>query len=162
MMTHRGRKRFLWSLNVTLLATLTAVAGTHFAMPVRVNMPDPDSKPSDDNTIRETQTIMPPLSVYVSAAQRDLRRPLFDPPPVPTQISRVPDKPRLALKLVGTAVEPGSTYGLFIDRSGKTKFAKVGEILDGAEITTINDGTATVLYHGETITLEVPEKGGGR
>ena len=154
-MTFRGRRRLLWTLNLGLAAGIVCCLLGAVLLPPGIEMSQPTTKHVDATDLNASSAVKP-LSVYVALSSRDLRKPLFD----DGTGLRAADKPKLALKLLGTVLDPGRNCGIFLNKSGQTKFIKVGETLDGAEITALNDQTATVLFHGETIILEVSKKGG--
>lgn len=90
------------------------------------------------------------LDRYALIWQRELRKPIFDAPP-----AAAASRPQLALKLLGTVVEPGYTYGMFTTAKGEQQLVGVGQRIDGAEVKSIEDGSVTVLFGGETLTLKV-------
>jgi len=158
-MTFRGRKRLLWTVNVALGALTAASVAFALAAPLEVGVPQLVEAKAASGVDAAKDAAPDPLLSYAVIYQRDLRKPLF-PPKVVEAPRPAAAKPALGVQLVGTAVEPGHTYGFFRDRSGETKLISVGETVDGAEVTAITDGAATVKYHGDLITLRVPEEGG--
>ncbi len=156
-MTFRNRKRLLWMLIVALGASIIGCVCFVVFMPLGIQVAEPETN-NTGSTETGSESVVEPLSAYAVVYKRDLRKPLFDPKPVSVRKPSV-RKPRLGLKLLGTAVDPAYTYGFFRDRSGQTKLVQVGQTLDGAEVIAITDGSATVRYHDEIIVLEVAKKG---
>ena len=150
-MTIRDQKRLLWAINAALAAALVTSALLLTLLPLGVNM----QAPSDGTTgrlISSTVGQTLPLREFAVIYERDLRKPLFDAPPA-RPIEAPP--PKLAARLIGTAVEPGFTYGLFKGKDGQTHLVEVGQKIDGAEVLQIAEGTATVLFEGERLQLKV-------
>ena len=158
-MTYRGRRRLLWTVNVALGALSAACVAFALAAPLEVGVPEAPEAKAASSAEAAKDAAPEPLLSYAVIYQRDLRKPLFPPTVVETP-RPAPAKPALGVQLLGTAVDPGHTYGFFRDRTGETKIISVGETVDGAEVTAITDGAATVKYHGEVLTLRVPAEGG--
>ena len=154
-MTFSHRKQLLWILNIGLAAALLGSVLWGFCLPLGVQVPQPKPKGENSGGAKSAETVKP-LGAFLAVSSRDLRKPLFDVDPT----QKASDRAKLMLKLVGTVMDPGRAVGIFVNGAGQTKFAKVGETLDGAEITAVTEANATVLYHGETITLDVAKKGG--
>jgi len=95
-----------------------------------------------------------PLGYYAVIWQKDLRRPLYDPPPVAV-IRKKPAKSKLRIKLVGTVIEPGFSYAIVKTDSGQTRLVAVGQSAEGAEVVSVRDGTATIRFAGEVRQLTV-------
>jgi hypothetical protein len=155
-MNLRTQKRLLVALNAVLAAGVLASAGP-LLLPLEVEAPvarkDVTRQAATGPAAKTT-----PLSDFAVIHARDLKKPLFDvvataapPPDVP--------KPQLTVTLVGTAVEPGFTYGLFRLKSGEVKIVERGQTIEGAEVTEVSEDSATVRFHGELITLKAERKG---
>ena len=99
-----------------------------------------------------------PLADYQVVWQRNLLAPLFD--PTPEAAAKAAPPPKLPVTLLGTVVEPGHTYGMFRDKEGRTRFVRVGQSVDGAEVRAITADGATVLFAGREMTLKVETKDG--
>ena len=158
----RKRRRMLIVVNLLLLAGLAATGYAIVLMPID----EPVERQAPGEKDAELSEIMvpaaEPLSAYTAIYQRELRKPLFDrkltavarvkaPPPKP--------KPKLTVTLTGTVIEPGFTYAMLRGKSGQVKFVSVGQTLDKAEVTAVTANSATVKFHGDSITLKV-NKGG--
>lgn len=89
---------------------------------------------------------------------RDLTKPLFDPKPIVVN-TPPPPKPKLTVRLTGTALEPGSTYGFFQTPSGDTKLVEIGQVVEGAKLLSLTADSAVVEYYGDQITLMVEKEG---
>ena len=98
-----------------------------------------------------------PPSAYALIYQRDIRSPLVEtnaPTPAPTP------PPKLNVTLMGTAVDPGYTCGMFRMPNGETRTVQVGGKIDEAEVVEIKEGMAVVKFAGQTLTLTVDKKEG--
>lgn len=96
----------------------------------------------------------PPLSAFATVWDADLRRPLFDPPPVTVaKPPSPPPPPPLTIRLVGTVVEPDRALGLFVTAGGKVEMKGAGQVVDGAKIISVNERGAIVLHHGRQVAL---------
>ena len=96
-----------------------------------------------------------PLQQYALIWQRPLRNPLYDPSPVAAKLT---PEPQLKGRLAGTVVEPGFTYAFFNTADGRIVRLRVGDKIEGAEVKSIADGSVTVLFAGDTLTLTVERK----
>jgi len=83
-LNYQRRKRLLWAINIVLGAAALASAGLPLILPlarqentIALNSPV-KPKASLPRTFRKS------LDAYAIVYNRDLRRPLFDPEPVPT------------------------------------------------------------------------------
>lgn len=156
-----ARKRFLLAVNIVLAAAI--VACVCLCLLLQPGAEDVKPLPKDEviSAGNETGGRVGPHDLYAVIYERDIRKPLFDLKPI-EPVNVEPPKPELAVRLIGTAVEPGFTYGLFRTESGESKLVSVGQKIGGAEVTTVGEGTATVKFHGELITLKVEPKGANR
>ena len=121
----------------------------------------------------------PPPAIQAAGAGRSALGPLADyaviwqknfrpPPPAPQQasapggqsLSAPPGRHLLSITLVGTASDATAPYGLFRESSGQVRCIGVGQTIGGAEVVRISDGSATVKFGGETITLTVVKNQG--
>jgi hypothetical protein len=85
--------------------------------------------------------------------ERDLRQPLVDPVPVPP--APIPE-PKIAVQLVGTAVEPQRCYGVFALSSGTIVVRPVGATLEGCDVIAIERGRARLRNGGREYELKIP------
>ncbi len=159
-MTHRSRKRLLVGIHVALAAGFAAT----FAAALQPTKPSQDLALGHaggelDGSGTATEAVdMEPASAYAVIYQHDVRRPLYDPPPVKVAKPK-PRQPKLTIQLTGTVIEPGSAVGLFRTSDSRHKFAGVGDSVEGAEVLSVVAGSATVRFEGRTFTLDVPRKG---
>jgi hypothetical protein len=85
--------------------------------------------------------------------QRDLRQPVVD---RPQESPERPPEPKLAIQLVGTAVEAERCYGFFRLADTTTTVKAVGEVVDGFEIVAIERGRARLRNGDRGYELKVP------
>ena len=157
----RKRRRILITVNLLLSAALAAIGYAIVLVPIdsAVEQQAGGAKTAVLSDIMDRAA--EPLSAYAAIYKRPLRKPLFDPKPgVAAGAKAAPPKPKLTVTLTGTVIEPGFTYAMLRGKSGQVKFVAVGQTIDSAEVTAITNGSATVKFHGDSITLQV-NKGGG-
>ena len=157
----RKRRRILILVNLLLSATLVA---TGYAL-VFVPIDEPVEQQNSGKKSAEISELMDPaarpLSTYAVIYKRQLRKPLFDPKSKTVAGAKAaPPKPKLTVTLTGTVIEPGFTYAMLRGKSGEVKFVGIGQTIDNAEVTAVGANSATVKFHGDSITLKV--KKGGR
>ena len=110
-----------------------------------------------------------------SIVKRELRGPLYDPPPkpvvpkpvVPKQTPKPPPKPKLNWTLVGTLIESGSSVAIVADETGEFDVKGEGDSLElepqGVQIKSITAEQVTLAFRGAETTLSLdkkPRKGG--
>jgi hypothetical protein len=156
MITQRERKRLLWAANVAMAAAVVAVvAGAWW--PLDLGAPR-GAAPA--RTPKALPTLTPSLKdpeEYAVIYQRDLRRPLFDAPPVVATTAPAPPPP-MPVRLTGTVVEPGFSFAMFRSGTGESRMASAGEVIDGVEVVSIGDANVTVRFAGQVITLKVEKE----
>jgi hypothetical protein len=121
------------------------------------------SQPVTQSASRKVQRpVLPTLKQFEPFWKRQMRRPLFDPPPnTPVASSATVQKPpsSLGVRLLGTVTEPGRSVAMLMTTRGTIEIKAVGERLgdmpDGAEVVSVNTDRAVLRYHGETISLEL-------
>jgi len=151
-LTHRGRRRLLLATNAALAAAILACAAAAVLVPLDAEAPRDNGRAGAPTTAPAVGAVGP-RSAYAVIYGRDLRKPLHDaPPPGPAP---APPKPKFLAMLVGTAVEPGFTYGVFRTAGGQDKLVSPGERIEGAELVAVRDGQADIRFNGEIITLKV-------
>jgi len=154
------RRRLLILVNLLLLAALAAAGYGLIMTPIDAPAEQhaADVKPESIADIGDHAAR--PLTAYADIHKRLLRKPLFD--PKPTTVARrkaAARKPRLTLTLTGTVIEPGFTYAMLRGAAGQVKFVAIGQSLDNATVTAITANSATVKFHGDSITLQVSRGG---
>jgi hypothetical protein len=97
------------------------------------------------------------LSSYAVIYGRDIRKPIYD---VEAPKVEAAKPPPLTVTLKGTVLEPDFTFAIFRNKAGEEKLLKVGDAIEGAEVTAIAEGEATVRYHDQTVTLKAQTKEG--
>jgi hypothetical protein len=106
--------------------------------------------PRPEPGVRQAPVEVAPLSAYAAVWHRNLRQPLGDGPAASPAAKAV-----LSVPLIGTAVDPGHSTGMFRDAAGKVRWVGVGEMIGGAKVMAIQEGSATVEFGGEKVTLSV-------
>jgi len=86
--------------------------------------------------------------------ERDLHQAVVDQPP--PKAPEPPPDPKLALQLIGTAVEAGRQFGVFQLSAGRTVVKAVGSTVEGCEIVAIERGLARVRQGERIYELKVP------
>jgi len=157
VMPIRKQKR-LWLLVSFVLGLAIVACLCAAALPVSMAEPARRQDGAADDRTAPDGDVTGPLSDYADIWQRDLRKPLHDPKPVAKAAKPAP-KPKLAVRLMGTVLEPGFTYAMLRGKSGETKFVGVGQSLDGAEVVEVAVSSATVRFHGDLITLKIESEG---
>jgi hypothetical protein len=135
-----------------LIVIVAAWATVSLSMPLAAWTPPPiELEPEPD----ERRDPRPPRSLSQLAViwQRDLRQSVVDLPPVPRPA--VPEA-KLAIELVGTAIEADRQYGLFRLANNTTTVKSVGSTIEGYRIVAIERGRARVRSGGREYELKVP------
>lgn len=156
-MTQRRRQRMALLARIAP-AALTIAAMTFFASvwlrrdawrppPPRSAGPPPMPTVSPD-ALTEKQ-----LAVIWS---RDLRQPLFDPPPAPPKAEAPREAPRLDIELVATAIETEQRFAVFRLPDQSLAVRALGGALRGFEVRAIERGQVTVARAGREWRLRVP------
>ncbi len=171
-MNFRQRKRVMF-LGAALLgcAAAAVLAGT-FVLPVQVELrAEADSSPPEGKAGSQDQStarsaIDPPVEEEPlrQLSEIDLRRALFDEPEASDKQPTAPPKPKLRLRLIGTAEEPGHSTGFFLMSDGQIKLLSAGETLKTprGEVTVIEvqNRVARVRFVGQEIELKAPPRPG--
>ncbi len=151
----RTRKRLLWLASLLLVAGLAATVWTTFRLPLASLKAGPDGGDRPSAAGSAAIAARPPLAHFAIIYERSLRKPLFDAPPPTPLAAPPPPAPKLTVTLTGTVIEPGNTYALFKDQGESVKLVGVGETIAGAEVLQITEGSATVRFNGQEMTLTV-------
>lgn len=120
------RKRLLNALSVGCLLTgVVAVAAALTAPVPTTDDPTPRSKPQSQG-LSAADAETGSVDAKLSSWQRLLRRPLYDPPPVPKKI--VKKKPRpIKVKLMGTILEAENSQAFVKLSNGAVELRRVGD-----------------------------------
>ena len=151
----KRRRQLLIFTNVALAAALAAAVAAWALVSPATDFQEAASTQAKDEPPRHRTENARPAAAYAVIYQRDLRKPLFD---AVAAVAAAPPKPQLNVTLMGTAVDPESPYGIFSDKSGRTRLVSVGQTIDGALVLEITDSAATVKFNGETITLRMKKE----
>jgi hypothetical protein len=145
-------RRLFWAL------TAAAAAGVSLCVYAAVWMAPTDGLAAMEAAARSRRPVVDtrepppkalPLTAYAAIWKRNLRQPLVDVAAEPTA------KAALKLVLLGTAVSPGKSEAMFRDGAGQMHWAGVGQVVGGAKVTAIQEGSATVEFNGAPVTLTV-------
>jgi len=147
----RGSGKSSAAISVAVLLT-AAVLVVHLCTPT-----DPWTPPAFDRRLaRQAEPeagSMPALSDLAVIWQRDLRQPVID---LPEQPEQPKSEPKLAVQLVGTAVERDRQYGVFQLKDNRTVVKAVGDEVDGCRIVAIDRGRARLRSGEREYELKVP------
>ena len=155
-MRQRNRKRLLWLTNAALMACVAAAAAGAFLPLDEAASNGPLRGPDQDAMKSAGDKPIQPLSDYAVIYQRDLRNPLFDAAPV--KVVAGPSAPSLKVRLTGTVVEPGFSYGLFLTPTGQLRLVTIGGVIEAAEVVAITERSATLRYQGRLVTLTAEKR----
>ena len=174
-MTRRQTRRALLGLGFASLIGAVAVVVLGLLLPIAV--PPPDSGGGATPGIssaapRAAEAISTrgalELDALLLATVRDLRPPLFDPPPVAADTSAqkpaTPTPPAISLRVVGTVIEPGRSMVILQLSDNVLRVVAKGDVIadNGAkhEIQAIEDHTVRVQVAGRLHTLPIPRLDG--
>lgn len=153
----RAIRRNLW-LATALLAVgvITVIVWTVMLdAPQLLQTPTADTQTQSGESDTQSSDLKPlTLADFGISLDRPWRQPLTDAPTVVVKS----DPPRLKLKLVGTMLEPSPTgpplaMAMVLSSDGKLVTLRVGDKLEQATITAIEDGRVTVNYFDNTQVL---------
>lgn len=114
--------------------------------PPRVDL---DAQAESDQPAREPRSAGDLSAIW----RRDLRQALFDAAPV----KNVPvEDPKLAIALVGTALESERSFGIFRLPNNRTVVRPVGAIVQGFEVVAVQRGLARLRDGSRVYELKVP------
>jgi len=157
----RGRRRLL---SVSALAMFLCAAGSlvwGLWLPAVVEAPSwAATAPTLARQATAVSASRPALEHFAAWWDRPLRPPLFDPPPVVETPPAPPPPPPLAVRLVGTILEPGRPVAILVNAAGKIEMKSIGQTAGDpaqpAEILEVHRERVVVRYAGERreLTLE--------
>jgi len=147
----RQQRRILTGLSGALAMSLLAVV-LLWALPLDLPRTDPGAvmQPATAPSAQAPG----PLEGYAIIWQRDLQQPLFDIKPPVT----APAAPALRVQLLGTAIDPGFTYGIFQTAAGESKLLSIGQSIEGATIVAITADSAVLRRDQQEFHLNVVRK----
>lgn len=158
VITQQARRRLLWGVNLMLAAMIAAVWAWELQPPPQAS-DAPAGRPKQRH-LADTSGSVGSLADYKVIYRHDIRRPLHDPEPV--RAPRPAPKPKLALRLTGTMISPGSSYALLRTKKGRDLIASVGDTVEDARVIKIGADAVTVEYAGGQVTLRLKESGGSK
>lgn len=158
-MNIRQKQRVLWLIAGSLItASIATVAFTLLVSP-EINGNGAQSRRHSPNSLDHNGQNIPPLSAFASIWNKDLRRPVYDPPP---QAKAVVKRPTLQAELKGTATEDIANSCAFFSVQGQTIMASVGDKIgkspNVAEILKIEADKVVVRYYGEKLILKLKKQ----
>ncbi|HOF17628.1 MAG TPA: hypothetical protein PK082_01870 [Phycisphaerae bacterium] len=145
----------LWAAVAALSAAFFAVV-LWLLWPVRPSRGKHPEGGSGVSDFHPTKLAVRPIENYACIHERDLHKPLFDPKPAAAVVAPQP-KPKLTVRLTGTATDPDFTCGFFRTQSGETKMVGVNQTIEGAKVLEVLDKQVKVEFHGDILTLKVEE-----
>ena len=98
----------------------------------------------------------PPLASFEPLWHLDLQRELRDAPLIDRQEVTPPP-----IRLSGTLVDATTTMGVFVTSGGRQEIKGIGQIVEGAEVLSIDSDGATIRFQGQTFELAKAQGGGG-
>ncbi len=153
-LTLKQTKRLLASLDLLLILTVAGIVAWALQPPAVEQV---SWQPDSNRSSSQGQAVQPagPLSPYVTLAQRDYRKPLYD-PVVKVEAPKPKPKPKFPGVLTGTVIEPGFSYATF-RVAGRDELVQVGRPIGqtGAKLVSVAKGSVTIDWADEQITLSV-------
>ena len=156
-LTARQTRRALAALDLLLVAAIAAIVWWALQTP-RADSATATGPASENPTRTSGAQRAGPLDPYVTLAQRDYRKPLYD-PVVKKEVAPPQPKPKFPGVLTGTVLEPGFSYATF-RVGGRDELVQVGQPIGqtGARLLSVDEGSARIDWAEEEVTLQV---GGG-
>ena len=154
----KTRRRVLVLLNAALLAFIAlAIAWAAMAQPQqkKIAVAKVQTRPAD---VEKSETNIKPLSFYLSIVKKPLRKSFVDAPKAATTpIVSAARKASFRANLIGTAIDEGGMYAIFLSNSGEETLVTIGETIEGAELIKVEDHSATLKLNNELMVLELPK-----
>jgi hypothetical protein len=147
----RGAGKSSVAISVVVLLT-AAVLVVDLCRPLDPWMPPTLDRQPDRQAEQEPRST-PVLSDLAVIWQRDLRQTVIHLPQPPEQPK---SEPKLAVQLVGTAIECDRQYGVFQLKDNRTVVKAVGDEVDGYRIVAIDRGRARLRNGEREYELKVP------
>lgn len=157
-MNIRQTRLILWWIAALLAMAGIASVAASLLLPYDLSS-GPLPPPAPATRASRADDALPPLSAFAPLWRLDLRRPLADvatPHADPTTVPAAED-PGLPIRLIGTVVEEGNSYAIFISADGRLQILKAGEQVDGIEVLEIAANAVKVRRDGQTLTLSRPK-----
>ena len=147
----RQIKRGLYSIAMMcLLVTMMVVMGGVLLPLPESNTHTQINKKMKLQTLQDKQGVT--LAQLKTLGQIKLQKPLYTPPPT------VRKRPPLKLKLMGISMDGNQMQAFVINQKDQMVFVKVGDLVDGAIIKTINQNSIVVEIDQEQQTFNMESK----
>lgn len=114
----------------------------------------PETDLTPDTDVQPSHVQARSLSDLAVIWQRDLRQAVVDPPADPQP--QTDTEPKLAVVLLGTAIEADRQYGIFRNANGATVVKPAGAVIDEYEVMSITRGRARLRNGQREYDLTVP------
>jgi len=169
-------RRIRWLLRsaaIMLLVLSVAIVVWAFQSPQLVRVPGSEFAPAGRASAARAKIIRsPPLNDFAKVWRKELRQPLYDPPPTTRQPNRKknrgPSKGRKSdsqlavggVQLMGTMLEDGRSKAIFMNSNGEVDVKGDGETLElvaGVRVDRIELERVTVSNQGRLTTLQLPQ-----
>ncbi len=164
MTTHRLRI-ILWTCAAVAIGLAAMLIQQTAADPAAMAPVTGDPSLSSGRASASTQKRNTPVTpaAIAQVSRLDLRRPLFDPPPVAVEAKPVVrSTSRMSLRLVGTINEPGHSMAMLGGAGDGIQIKSVGESVDlsgsPAQVLSIETDRVRVRYLGKEHELVMEEK----
>jgi hypothetical protein len=153
-LTLKQTKRLLASLDLLLILAVAGIVAWALHPP---GVKQPPSLPDSSRSSAQGQAAQAagPLSPYVTLAQRNYRKPLYD-PVVKVEAPAPKPKPKFPGVLTGTVIEPGFSYATF-RVAGRDELVQVGRPIGqtGATLISVAKGSVVIDWADEQVSLSV-------
>lgn len=159
-MNLRQTQQGLWVLASVFAAGGVAAVFCALRMPYDQPEARPFTPPPAPLTRTDPAINAPALEQFVGLWSRNLRRPLFDPPPAPSHVPDVQATPKVTrpdIRLIGYTVEHDRSLAILAGPDGTVEFKTVGEQLHGVTIRAIAPTGVTMEFNGDEFLLRFQE-----
>ena len=154
-LTIRKLRRTLWLLAAA--AVVSAFSVLMFGLTRPYSLPGPDRPVSVPELAEASHESDAPALEHLSEVWAlNLQRPLYD-PPKPVIKKKEFKPPPLAVRLLGTVIEPGNSQAILMARDGQIHFMRAGDELDHVKIEAVEPTQVRILYYDQPQTLSVEE-----
>lgn len=156
-------RKLLWLLGTSLLLGSGCTVVWAICWPYDIPATTTSVRPQTAtvrNTVQQEAT-QPTFADFEPYLDRQLRRPLVDPPPATTTPAASPTRPapQLQIRLVGTILEAGRSMAMLTTPAGSIEVRGIGETVGeppaDAEVLDIGLNKAVLRYRGQSVTLEL-------
>ncbi|QQE11329.1 hypothetical protein JD969_03695 [Planctomycetota bacterium] len=147
----RQIKRGLYSVAILCLLAISMVVAGGLLLPLQESSGQTQtSKKVKRQELQNKQGVT--LAQLKTLGQIKLQNPLYTPQPA------VRKRPPLKLKLMGTSMDGDQMQAFVINQKGQMVFVKVGDVVDGATIKTIDQSAIVVEIDQEQQTFNMESK----